>query len=468
MAAGREVMINASPKDIDFSASQAMYAATRLIIEGLARQGTKPLGMIASPTGGGTPSRSNSGYFTGNIPWITVADLKLRQFAPQPIATAREFITEDALEHSAARLLPAGSVVLATRVSVGKVGIAQVPLATNQDFSSFVPTPGLNNRFLAYCLIASASKMQEATRGTTIKGFKRDRLLCLELPFPDEIAQRHVVHYLDAISEKGAKYAADFASRELPQAIRNVPRIVARIEELAARIEEARYLRRRAIEESKALLSATSKYFFSEDCTKFQKGKLEEFTRRITKGESPEWQGFIYQDSGPLFVRSENVLWGELDLSKQVHIPAEFHKKLSRSQLHPGDVLINLVGASIGRSCVVPDNIGEANVNQAVAVISPDTAQLASDYLMHFLISAPAQSMIQGGKVETARPNISLGDLRELVLPVPPLEEQRRIVVYLDDLQTKLDALKCLQTETAAELDALMPSILERAFRGEL
>lgn len=245
-------------------------------------------------------------------------------------------------------------------------------------------------------------------------------------------------------------------------------RIVARIEELAARIEEARELRRRAIEESEALLSATSKYFFGEECKKFQEGKLEELTERITKGESPEWQGYTYQDSGPLFIRSENVLWGELDLSKQVYIPAEFYQKLRRSQLHPGDVLINLVGASIGRSCVVPEDIGEANVNQAVAVISPDPAQLVSDYLMLFLISAPAQGVIQGGKVETARPNISLGDLRKLVLPVPPLEEQRRIIAYLEDLQAKADALRCLQNETAAELDALMPSILDRAFRGEL
>ena len=54
------------------------------------------------------------------------------------------------------------------------------------------------------------------------------------------------------------------------------------------------------------------------------------------------------------------------------------------------------------------------------------------------------------------------------MLPVPPLPEQRRIVAYLDDLQAKVDQLKTLQAQTAAELDALLPSILDRAFRGEL
>ncbi len=87
---------------------------------------------------------------------------------------------------------------------------------------------------------------------------------------------------------------------------------------------------------------------------------------------------------------------------------------------------------------------------------------------MHFLISAPTQEIIHNGKVDTARPNISLGDLRDLVLPLPMLDEQRRIVAYLDDIQSKIDTLKKLQAETAEELNALLPSVLDKAFKGEL
>ncbi len=245
-------------------------------------------------------------------------------------------------------------------------------------------------------------------------------------------------------------------------------RIVARIEELAARIEEARELRRRAVEETGALLIVASKRFFSQNNVQKPKKELKDLATRITKGESPEWQGFTYQDDGPQFVRSENVLWGRLDLSKRISIPIEFHKKLNRSQLRPGDVLINLVGASIGRSCVVPSSLGDANINQAVAVISPNFKLLDSEYLMHFLLSAPAQEIIHGGKVETARPNISLSDIRNLVLPVPSLTEQRSIINYLKGLQSKLDALRRHQAETAAALEALLPAVLERGFRGEL
>jgi len=69
---------------------------------------------------------------------------------------------------------------------------------------------------------------------------------------------------------------------------------------------------------------------------------------------------------------------------------------------------------------------------------------------------------------QTTQPNINLGNLERLQVRVPPLPEQRRIVAYLDDLQQKTDSLKAMQAETSAELDALMPSILDKAFRGGL
>jgi type I restriction enzyme S subunit len=65
-------------------------------------------------------------------------------------------------------------------------------------------------------------------------------------------------------------------------------------------------------------------------------------------------------------------------------------------------------------------------------------------------------------------PTLGLGVIRETPIPLPPISQQRQIVKYLEDLQTKADTLKHMQSETAAELDALLPSILDRAFKGEL
>jgi type I restriction enzyme S subunit len=261
----------------------------------------------------------------------------------------------------------------------------------------------------------------------------------------------------------------EFLSLEIPlPPLPEQRRVVARIEALAAQIHEVRTLRHQAAEEAEALRSAGSNTFFISAARRFGASRLEDLSSRITKGESPEWQGFIYQDTGPLFIRSENVLWGKLDPRNAVHIPRAFHEKLSRCQLGKDDLLINLIGASIGRACAVPGDLGDANVNQAVGVITPNRERLLPNFPVYFLLSPVAQDEIHGSKVETARPNISLGDIRDLEIPTPTLPEQRRIVVELDALQAEVDTLKRRQAETAAELDALLPAILDRAFKGAL
>ena len=276
----------------------------------------------------------------------------------------------------------------------------------------------------------------------------------------------------DQVSAQGStNYAAIRPQQVLEYEIPLPPldeqwRIVAHIEELASRIEEARGLRAKAVGEAEMLWEASSDRIFAALSLNDINTRLEAVTERVTKGESPKWQGFDYVSDGPLFLRSQNVLWGYVDITSATRVPQAFHDKLSRSALRPGDVLINLVGASIGRSAVVPDKIGDANINQAVAVISP-TPQLNSRFLMSFLISPLAQRVLHMGKVETARPNITLTGLRKLTIPIPSLPEQHRIVAYLDALQAKVDALEQLQANTQAELDALLPSVLDKAFRGE-
>jgi type I restriction enzyme S subunit len=238
-------------------------------------------------------------------------------------------------------------------------------------------------------------------------------------------------------------------------------------------IEQSKQLRSLAMSEADALMKVISSSLF-EKLENSSQVALERLCNRITKGESPRWQGYSYLSEGPVFIRSENVLWGSIDLADAKRIPYGFHKKLSRSQLKGNDVLINLVGASIGRSAVVPVDIGDANVNQAVAVISPKE-MLNPNYLMRFLISPLAQQVLQRGKVDSARPNISLDDLRHLAIPLPcpdkpqeSLSIQSQIVSYLDTVQQRITDLKSVQNETEKNMDELHFSVLEKGLKGEL
>jgi len=188
----------------------------------------------------------------------------------------------------------------------------------------------------------------------------------------------------------------------------------------------------------------------------------------ITKGSSPKWQGISYvnRDEGLLFVTSENV--GNFRLRKLdelKYVEARFKEIEPRSMLRKGDILINLVGASIGRTAVY-DLDDEANINQAVALVRMvDPAICPSiDYLLMFLNSDAAVELMLGSRVVTAQPNISLADVNGFLIPMPPLAEQHRIVAKVGALMAlcgRLEASLAAADETRRRLlDALLAEAL--------
>ncbi len=152
--------------------------------------------------------------------------------------------------------------------------------------------------------------------------------------------------------------------------------------------------------------------------------KLAELTELITKGSSPKWQGVTYvpKSEGILFITSENV--GNYVLRKVddlKYINKEFNEIEPRSILKRGDILMNLVGASIGRTAIYDLHDG-ANINQAVALIRlvRETEGVSPKYLLHFLNSPSGIDYMLSSRVVSAQPNISLTDVREFAIPVPP------------------------------------------------
>ena len=196
--------------------------------------------------------------------------------------------------------------------------------------------------------------------------------------------------------------------------------------------------------------------------------KLGQITYLITKGSSPRWQGFNYVDKGICFLRSQNVGWGELDLSNIVHLPEAFNEKEKKSILKEGDVLFNLVGASIGRAAIASDELEGANMNQAVALIRLMKDGLDNKFLMNYLLSPEAQSIIHGKKVDVARANLSLTDVSEFAVPLPPLLEQQAIVAEVESRLSITDEVEKTIRVELKRTEQLRQSILKRTFSGEL
>jgi len=155
--------------------------------------------------------------------------------------------------------------------------------------------------------------------------------------------------------------------------------------------------------------------------------RLDSLTLLITKGSSPSWQGVKYVDSGILFITSENVGSGCLLLKSPKYLEEKFNLVQERSILKKGDILTNIVGASIGRTAVYTLENANSNINQAVALIRLVDLSI-SRYLLFLFNSAYLIDQMIGKCVETARPNISLASVSNLLIPLPPLAEQKRIV----------------------------------------
>ena len=171
--------------------------------------------------------------------------------------------------------------------------------------------------------------------------------------------------------------------------------------------------------------------------------KLGELTKTITKGSSPKWQGVSYTDRehGILFVTSENVGVEQLLLAKEKYVGREFNAMHPASILQKGDLLTNIVGASIGRTAIFNLDIPDANINQAVCIIRLVNNTIA-EYILKFLNSTVAIEMMTNKSVDSARANLSLTSVTNLLIPLPPLAEQKRIVAKLEEILPLCEWLK--------------------------
>jgi type I restriction enzyme S subunit len=170
--------------------------------------------------------------------------------------------------------------------------------------------------------------------------------------------------------------------------------------------------------------------------------RLEQLTQVITKGSSPNWQGvqYVNEGEGILFITSENVGNYELLLNKKKFVEYKFNEIEPRSILQRLDILMNIVGASIGRTAIF-DLDELANINQAVTIIR--LIKLVDHiYFLHFFNSPVCIYYMYDKQVENARPNLSMGSIALFNIPLPPLAEQHRIVAKIDQLMTLCDELE--------------------------
>lgn len=243
-------------------------------------------------------------------------------------------------------------------------------------------------------------------------------------------------------------------------------RIVSILDEAFAAIAKAKANAEQNLKNAKELFESYLQGVFENG--NWEERVLGDLCLLITKGSSPKWQGIKYIDEpGILFVTSENVGEGKMLLNERKYVEEKFNLKDKKSILKKGDVLTNIVGASIGRTAIYDiDDI--ANINQAVCILRCNPKLILNNYLMILLNSPFLKKILHDNEVNTARANLSLGFFNKLSIPCPSIEVQQTIVLQLDALRAETQKLEAVYQKKITDLEELKKSILQKAFAGEL
>lgn len=367
---------------------------------------------------------------------------------------------------------------------------------------------------------AAENEMYGSTRYPT---FRVDESRCVPQFLLNYFKTEEGLQQLVGICPGSAGRNRVLSIKRLPEVLVPLPqlaeqrRVVAQIEELAAQVYEARTLRHQAAAEAEALMASAFSYVCSGKLasTGFAGESAGQLLHRISRVKWPgqvqarkrkamtlppppevpkSWlvvdagelqeRGAIldiqdgnhggdyprkveFGDEGVPFVTAKQFDGGTVRIGEAPRLPHERASRLRIGFAKPNDVLLTH-NASVGDVAVAPKDSGDFLLGTSATYWRCNPEALEPRYLFYFMRSGHFQGQLKFIMKQTTRNQVSVLKQVNLWICFPPLSEQRRIVAELDALEAEMEEMKGLQTETAGELDALLPSILDRAFKGEL
>ena len=365
------------------------------------------LGDICTFQSGGTPSKTVPAYYQGNIPWITTVSLTGGRISNED---AIEYITDQAIRESAAKIVPQNSIMVGTRVGVGKVAINTVPMSTSQDIISLlnIDESTWNKDFLCKFIAAKSAYLNSQARGATIKGIKIETLASLDLPEITLEEQKHISRVIDEVLQL-VKYRKDQLN-ELDQLVKS-----------------------RFIE-----LFGDETEFGKWPCCTI--GDVADVCVGVVIKPTQ-----YYTDKGIPAFRSLNI--GEMRVKDVdwVYFTEEGHQKNQKSVIQKNDVLVVRSGAP-GTACVATEKYDGYNAVDII-IAHPDNSKVDSVFLAAFTNMPHGMNQIRAKTGGAAQQHFNVGGYKAMNLIMPPMELQKQFAAFVEHT----DKLKyCGDLEVAA------------------
>lgn len=407
--------------------------------------------------GGGTPKTSTPEFWDGDIAWLTPADMK--NIKGKYASSGARNITQQGLDKSSARLMPSGTVLYSSRAPIGYIAIADNNISTNQGFKSLVPINTEISEYMYYCLISRTNNIVSRASGTIFKEISGSEFGLTVVPIPPLEEQHRIVAKIEEILPYIDKY--DKAYTKLETFNKKFP------EDMKKSILQMA-MQGKLVEQRPEEGTADEQYeqIVAEKAQLIKDGKIkkEKPLPEITEDEIPfeipaSWKwvswgelsfSIQYGYNAPALseghyrmvrisdIQDNKVLWGTVPYCKIED------KEVGVYLLEKDDILFARTGGTVGKSFLVKDVPYEAVYAGYLIRTRYNSERLVPEYLKFFMESQLYWQQLRNGTIATAQPNCNGQTLAKMMIPIPPLEEQKRIVAKIEELLPYCDQLiKC-------------------------
>lgn len=395
-------------------------------------QAAKISQIIDDIVGGGTPTKTNPENFKGNIPFMTVKDMRGRL-----ITNTIDKISEDALHNSATTLVPPDTLVIATRMALGKIAKTTQATAINQDIKAIYPSNGIEKRYIEHFWRYRAQYIESIGTGTTVKGIRLEDIRSLSIPVAPSNEQRRIADKLDRVLAR-----VDAANEHLSRVAPLIKRF--RKSVLAAAVSGQ-------LTDARALPSQDWKTAKLGDLGTLARGKSKHRPRN-----DPSLYGGRYP-----FIQTGDIANSNGLITH--HSKTYNDKGLAQSELWPKGTLCITIAANIADTAILDY---DACFPDSIVGFLADESTCIAKFVKHSI--DVIKEDIERLAPATAQKNINLAILSEIPIRIPSVEEQSEIVRRVEKLFAFADRLEERLSQTQAAVQKLTPALLAKAFRGEL
>jgi restriction endonuclease S subunit/predicted ATPase len=397
---------------------------------------------VAQWGSGGTPSRANSAYYGGSVPWVKTGEL-----GQGFIKNTKEKITELGLQNSSAKIKPTGSVLVAMYgATIGKTAILGIEAATNQACAAGTPLENITTtKYLFYYLSSQRDAFLEAGRGGAQPNISLKVIKSWPIPLAPFKQQKRITDKLDSLLVQVNACRNRF---------NQVPLILKHF--------------RQSVLSSATSGDLTKDWRNGEDTRSWLYGRADDVCEKVQSGGTPK-EGFV-SETGIPFLKVYNIVDQKIDFEyrSQFVLKTVHEGILAKSCALPNDVLINIVGPPLGKVAIVPNYFPEWNINQAITIFRP-SEKITSKWLYYLLCSGNnIADIIHETRGSAGQSNISLSQCRNFVFPVPSVKEQQEIVRRIEILFGCADCIEAHYRNAYEQVEKIVPTLLNKAFQGKL